>query len=110
MSIRSTREREASTGNGFVYLGIGLLVLLSGVGLVMSRPAGLTVAILVLALLVAVWCLLGLYMLQPNQAALLLLFGDYRGTDRSEGLRWANPFFAKTKISIRAHNTGTLYA
>jgi regulator of protease activity HflC (stomatin/prohibitin superfamily) len=43
-------------------------------------------------------------MLQPNQAALLLLFGDYRGTDRNEGLRWANPFYAKTKISIRAHN------
>jgi regulator of protease activity HflC (stomatin/prohibitin superfamily) len=43
-------------------------------------------------------------MLQPNQAALLLLFGDYRGTDRSSGLRWANPFFRKIKISLRAHN------
>ena len=43
-------------------------------------------------------------MLQPNQAALLLLFGDYRGTDRSSGLRWANPFYRKTKISLRAHN------
>jgi regulator of protease activity HflC (stomatin/prohibitin superfamily) len=43
-------------------------------------------------------------MLQPNQAALLLLFGNYRGTDRSRGLRWANPFYSKTKISVRAHN------
>jgi regulator of protease activity HflC (stomatin/prohibitin superfamily) len=43
-------------------------------------------------------------MLQPNQAAILLLFGSYRGTDRSHGLRWANPFYAKTKISVRAHN------
>jgi regulator of protease activity HflC (stomatin/prohibitin superfamily) len=43
-------------------------------------------------------------MLQPNQAALLLLFGNYRGTDRTGGLRWANPFYSKTKISVRAHN------
>ena len=43
-------------------------------------------------------------MLQPNQAALLLLFGSYRGTDRERGLRWANPFYTKTKISVRAHN------
>jgi regulator of protease activity HflC (stomatin/prohibitin superfamily) len=104
MGIQSTQERAASTGNGFVYLGIGLAVLLLGVGVLATRPGGVAVAVLVLAVLGALWCLLGLYMLQPNQAALLLLFGDYRGTDRNEGLRWANPFFAKTKISIRAHN------
>jgi regulator of protease activity HflC (stomatin/prohibitin superfamily) len=43
-------------------------------------------------------------MLQPNQAALRLLFGSYRGTDRERGRRWANPFHTKTKISVRAHN------
>jgi regulator of protease activity HflC (stomatin/prohibitin superfamily) len=43
-------------------------------------------------------------MLQPKQAALLLLFGEYRGTDRADGLRWANPFYTKTKISLRARN------
>jgi regulator of protease activity HflC (stomatin/prohibitin superfamily) len=37
-------------------------------------------------------------------AVSLLLFGAYKGTDRSEGLRWANPFFKKQKISLRAHN------
>jgi regulator of protease activity HflC (stomatin/prohibitin superfamily) len=104
MSKETVREREASTGNGFVYLGLGVLILLGGIGLLLARPVGLTVALLPLALLVAGWCLFGLYMLQPNQAALLLLFGDYRGTDRREGLRWANPFYAKSKISIRAHN------
>ena len=36
----------------------------------------------VLAVLSSIWCFAGLYMLQPNQAALLLLFGSYRGTDR----------------------------
>ena len=43
-------------------------------------------------------------MLQPNEAAILLLFGEYVGTDRSEGLRWANPFYRKQKISLRVHN------
>jgi regulator of protease activity HflC (stomatin/prohibitin superfamily) len=46
----------------------------------------------------------GLYMLQPNQSALLMLFGSYRGTDYSTGLRWANPFFNKVKVSLRLRN------
>jgi regulator of protease activity HflC (stomatin/prohibitin superfamily) len=48
--------------------------------------------------------LAGLYMLQPNTAAILSLFGAYRGTDRSEGLRWANPLLVKRTISLRARN------
>ena len=47
--------------------------------------------------------LLGVYMLHPKQAALLMLFGAYRGTDRAEGLRWANPLYRIQKISLRAH-------
>jgi len=46
----------------------------------------------------------GLYMLQPNQSALMMLFGSYRGTDYSTGLRWANPFLNKTKVSLRLRN------
>jgi regulator of protease activity HflC (stomatin/prohibitin superfamily) len=46
----------------------------------------------------------GLYMLQPNQSALLMLFGSYRGTDYSTGLRWANPFMNKMKVSTRLRN------
>jgi regulator of protease activity HflC (stomatin/prohibitin superfamily) len=104
MSIPSTQERPASTRNGFVFLGLGIGVMVAALALLATRPSGLSIALVVLAVIVGVWCLFGLYMLQPNQAALLLLFGDYRGSDRNEGLRWANPFYAKTKISIRAHN------
>ena len=43
-------------------------------------------------------------MLQPNQAALLTLFGSYRGTDRNDGLRWEKPFYVKKKVSVRARN------
>ena len=54
--------------------------------------------------LLAVFLLKGLYILQPNQSALLMLFGAYRGTDYSTGLRWANPFLNKKKISLRLRN------
>ena len=46
----------------------------------------------------------GLYTLQPNEAAIMTLFGKYAGSDRAEGLRWANPLFIKRRISLRARN------
>lgn len=104
MSTQTTEERPAATRSGFVYISVGLVVLLLALGLLAMRPMGVTIAFLVVAVLLAFWCLGGLYMLQPNQAALLLLFGSYRGTDRERGLRWSNPFYSKTKISVRAHN------
>ena len=58
----------------------------------------------VIALIAFFFLAKGMYMLQPNQSALLMLFGDYRGTDYSTGLRWANPFFNKTKVSLRLRN------
>lgn len=59
---------------------------------------------LVVAGLVFLLMVKGLYMLQPNQSALMMLFGSYRGTDYSTGLRWANPFLNKTKVSLRLRN------
>ena len=45
----------------------------------------------------------GFFMLQPNQAAVVTLFGAFRGTDRSEGLRWVWPWMGKTKMSVRSN-------
>jgi regulator of protease activity HflC (stomatin/prohibitin superfamily) len=104
MAIQSAERRPAATSSGFVYISVGLVVLILAAALFASRPAGPTLAFVIGAFLLALWCLGGLYMLQPNQAALLLLFGSYRGTDRNRGLRWANPFYAKNKISVRARN------
>jgi len=60
------------------------------------------VALLVgLALLV---CLCGFFMVEPNQAAVLSLFGRYIGTVKDQGLRWNNPFFSHKKISLRTRN------
>ncbi|MEP7297295.1 MAG: SPFH domain-containing protein [Burkholderiales bacterium] len=104
MDKQASQEREASAGNGFVYVALGLILILAAVLLLLSRPSPLMIGVFVLLGLASGWCLAGLYMLQPNQAALMTLFGSYRGTDRGDGLRWANPFYVKKKVSVRARN------
>jgi regulator of protease activity HflC (stomatin/prohibitin superfamily) len=48
--------------------------------------------------------LFGLYTVEPNQAAVLSLFGRYMGTNKEQGLRWNNPFYSARKISLRTRN------
>ena len=104
MDKQASQERVAASGNGFAYVAMGLLAVLGPIVLILARPAPLLIGVFVLGVLASVWCFAGLYMLQPNQAALLTLFGSYRGTDRNEGLRWANPFYVKRTVSVRARN------
>jgi regulator of protease activity HflC (stomatin/prohibitin superfamily) len=53
---------------------------------------------------VGVACLGGFFVVNPNEGRVLLLFGDYRGTVRDAGWRWANPFLTKRRISLRVRN------
>lgn len=71
-------------------------------GLGGNDPVLIGAALLVGAL--AALCLIGLYMVEPNQSAVLSLFGKYVGTVRDNGLRWNNPFFTKRKVSLRVRN------
>ena len=106
-ALRLSQERPAITQNGFVMLLV-LLVSVAGAALGLWAAArleqgwglGLFIAGAIASGLVAV----GFYFLQPNQAAAILLFGDYRGTDRNAGLRWRLPWLTRTKISTRVHN------
>lgn len=84
--------------------GLGVALVLAGLGVMALRPAPGTALLTVPLMLAAACCFGGLYVLQPNQAVLLMFFGRYTGTDRGEGLRWANPFSSTRKISVRAHN------
>ena len=52
----------------------------------------------------ALFCLFGLYMVEPNQSAVVSLFGKYVGTVKENGLRWNNPFYGKKKVSQRVRN------
>ena len=56
---------------------------------------------------VAIFLLVGLFMVEPNQARVLTLFGAYRGSERVAGLRWANPFLGKRALSLRVRNFET---
>jgi regulator of protease activity HflC (stomatin/prohibitin superfamily) len=58
----------------------------------------------VLADVFAVFLLCGLFVVNPNEGRVLQLFGDYRGTVKQAGLRWANPFLTKRRISMRVRN------
>lgn len=95
----ASEEILRGSANGYLMLLLGLIAVGAGAGIIRGAPILGAPLVIIGVLLLA-----GIYMLQPNQAALLLLFGDYRGTDRSSGLRWANPFYRKTKLSLRAHN------
>jgi regulator of protease activity HflC (stomatin/prohibitin superfamily) len=46
----------------------------------------------------------GFFMLQPNEAAVVMLFGDYLGTERTSGLRWTLPWNQRRRVSVRARN------
>ena len=100
------RERPLTSANGYAAALAGTLLIGATVASFFVWPPLGAVAVVVRVILIAVGvaCLTGLYMLQPREAAILTLFGEYHGTDRSDGLRWANPLLAKRKISLRARN------
>jgi regulator of protease activity HflC (stomatin/prohibitin superfamily) len=67
-------------------------------------PDGLFLGGAVVAGFFSLFCLTGFYMINPNEAAAIQLFGAYKGTDRNEGLRWVLPWLARKKIAVRANN------
>jgi regulator of protease activity HflC (stomatin/prohibitin superfamily) len=77
--------------------------------LVLSAIAQETWAIVTTAVVTALLLVLmfGVFMVEPNQGRVLTLFGDYRGTERRPGLRWANPFYTARRVSLRVRNFET---
>ena len=103
----STQEVVFRSSSGYLALLVGLALPI-GAFVWIAQAGGEVSGGAVLTLLglglVDIFAFAGLYVLQPNQAALLTFFGDYRGTDRATGLRWAIPFYGKKKLSLRARN------
>ena len=108
IALTATSERPAATLSGYAMLIVLLLAILADVyginrlGSYESNGTGIIVVIA--ATIVFILVIPGFYMLQPNQAVAITLFGEYRGTDRTTGLRWTWPWMAKKKISVRANN------
>ena len=108
IALTATAERPASTISGYIMLIVLLLAIVAdvyGITLLGSwGGAGTGVVITIFATIVFILVMPGFYMLQPNQAVAITLFGAYRGTDRNTGLRWTWPWMSKKKVSVRANN------
>jgi regulator of protease activity HflC (stomatin/prohibitin superfamily) len=107
------RERERNGLPGLLFLVIALLVPFGAFGLFVTGAAAENLPDLVrgifvvLALLLAIselFLLKGFFMVAPNSARVLQLFGDYVGTAKLPGLRWTNPFVSKKTVSLRVRN------
>jgi len=111
ITASNSKEREIEVSNGWGMLGLTITVLVLGVALIITgaigpKPflvLGVLLDALVFPLLVA-----GLFTLQPNEARVLILFGDYRGTVRTSGFHWANPFYSKGIRYVGGRAVGTL--
>ncbi len=98
--VAMIREKEIAAMSGIPMLLLTLAGLVAGT-LLSIRGAPLIGAPLLVVFSLA---LCGFFMVSPNQAKVLQLFGDYVGTVRSPGLRWANPFYSKKAVSTRIRN------
>ena len=101
------QERQGRTASGWGMLSLGILMLLGSLAGFIWGVASHNVATIIAMIVVSLLGLLvlgGLFMLEPNQAVVLLLFGEYTGTEKTAGFRWANPFYTKRKVSLRVRN------
>jgi regulator of protease activity HflC (stomatin/prohibitin superfamily) len=101
------RERQLRTLPGIPML-IGLLVveaftIYSFVGAARAEESAAVVIWIVIGALTGVLTL-GFFTVNPNEGRVLQLFGHYVGTARNPGLRWANPFYTKKRVSLRVRN------
>ena len=89
----------------FLAIGLGALALIVRSAQGTNSPAVAIAAALVLV--IAIICLTGLFVVNPGEAKVLILFGDYKGTIKTAGFFWANPFLTKRTISLRVRNFET---
>lgn len=109
-ALKRSREYAATTQSGYVMLLMSLAMVALAAWLFVGAVRGEgpppllpLVGALVIGFL-GLMILSGFYMINPNEAAAIQLFGAYKGTDRSEGLRWVLPWLARKKIAVRANN------
>jgi len=109
-ALNRSREVSATTQSGYVMLLVSLALVGTAVWLFLGAIApdpsvdGLKMIGAILTGLTGLMILTGFYMINPNEAAAIQLFGAYKGTDRNEGLRWVFPWLARKKIAVRANN------
>jgi len=101
------RESAAKTSSGFLMMALlPLLFILDAWWLIVSVRHGAVWPTLGAGLGVAIIAILcgGFFVVEPNQSSVLMLFGNYMGSERRPGLWWANPFMNKKKVTLRVRN------
>lgn len=103
------REKEARYSSGYLMLVLCLAALGFNVLLyIQIDEHGPIMLIPAVALSILIWLGFGgLFVVNPNENKVLQLFGAYSGTAKAPGLKWANPFYSKKKISVRVRNFET---
>jgi hypothetical protein len=101
------REQERRAVNGLVLVPVLLVVSILDIWWFISAVrlesvVALVGSLVLMLLVILAWT--GFFNIAPNEGKVLQLFGAYRGTVRDPGLRWANPFYSKKKISLRVRN------
>ena len=93
-------EKEIKVSNGYVVFGMFVvLLILMIMGFVNTKDPmyfSLTPVLILISM--------GFFIVYPNSSKVLVLFGAYKGTVKDNGFFWANPFYTKQKISLRARN------
>ena len=110
MPAPQVRERVANGANGWPMAGLALLGVLGGTALFVAGVAGggsLPVVLGILAFLAGLVVVVGLTPVSPGQARVVQLLGRYKGTIRTDGLRWVNPLTERRKVSTRIRNHET---
>ena len=93
-------ESTFSPLNGYLMLGV-ILALVAGA---IASFAQLNFIIGGTATIIMVFLIIGMIIVNPNESAVLVLFGKYKGTIKSNGFFWINPFFTRKRISLKARN------
>jgi hypothetical protein len=100
-------EQPRRVPHGLLALPLVLLALALGLAAILAAARARHYGALtgsIVAEVVFLVALFGFFMVAPNEGKVLQLFGAYRGTVRAPGLRWANPFYTKTRVSLRVRN------
>lgn len=104
-----SREKTISTMSGWPVLFAILLLIPGSIFTLIwnanqNDPSVPFIVLPILGIIGSGICFGGFFTLQPNEARVLILFGHYKGTERSSGFHWTNPFYSKKRISLRARN------
>ncbi|GHF89407.1 SPFH domain-containing protein [Thalassotalea marina] len=100
-------EKEVKAPNGIMFIVVLLAIQIATIAVFINGAKngeiGQAILGIVLAI-VAFICWFGFFMVNPKEARVLQLFGKYVGTVHDSGLRWANPFYTKARVSMRVRN------